>query len=247
MPIGAKLQALFTEKGTNVNEVATITGISPNTIYSLIRRDSEKANIDDLYKVAHHLGVTLNYFIDSPDDPTSSTHGDTFSISEIDKIKKYRALDEHGTDMVDIVLDKEYARCMGLQRNNNITVKHRAVPFPLLPASAGTGDFLDDDNVEMLEIPATDEYRQVDFALRISGDSMEPTYHDGDIVLVRRQPSVELGEIGIFVVDSLGYIKEQGVNCLASHNRKYNDIFPSEDSDVRCYGKVIGKLPTSLK
>ena len=162
-------------------------------------------------------------------------------------IKKYRALDEHGMGVVDLVLDAEYTRCVDLQENSEASAKYRVVPFPLLPASAGTGDFLDDDNVEMLEIPATDEYRQVDFALRVSGDSMEPTYHDGDIVLVRRQPSVEVGEIGIFVANGLGYIKEQGVNCLVSHNPKYNDIYPSENSDVRCYGKVIGELNPTIK
>ena len=55
MGIGSTLQRLIESQGTNVNEVATATGVNPQTLYSLIKRDSTKANIDDLYKVAQHL------------------------------------------------------------------------------------------------------------------------------------------------------------------------------------------------
>lgn len=62
MGIGSTLQRLIESQGTNVNEVATATGVNPQTLYSLIKRDSTKANIDDLYKVAKYLGVSLDYF-----------------------------------------------------------------------------------------------------------------------------------------------------------------------------------------
>lgn len=110
MPIGAKLQALFNEKNTNVNEVASRTGISPNTIYSLIRRDSEKANIDDLYRVAHHLGVTLNYFVDTEDN-VACIKSEQNTGTEAELIKKYRTLDEHGIEVVNAVIEIEYKRC----------------------------------------------------------------------------------------------------------------------------------------
>ncbi len=244
MPIGAKLQALFIEKGTNVNEVATNTGISANTIYSLIRRDSEKANIDDLYKVAHHLGVTLNYFIDSPEGDIARSHAGAVSPSELNTIKKYRALDVHGTKAVDSILDIEYERCTVRTVDNDEIAENqfRLIQLSLLPASAGFGSFLDGNDSEGISIPATDEYRQVDFAVRVSGDSMEPDYHDGDIVLVREQPSVEVGEVGVFTVDNMGYIKEQGEDCLISRNPDYESIYPNEYESVKCWGKVVGAL-----
>lgn len=71
---------------------------------------------------------------------------------------------------------------------------------------------------------------------------MEPKFHDGDTVLVREQPSVDIGEIGLFVVDGNGYIKKQGIDRLISLNPDFDDIFPNEFSDVRCIGKVIGVL-----
>ena len=48
------------------------------------------------------------------------------------------------------------------------------------------------------------------FALRINGDSMEPLYHNGDMVLVQNCSSVEVGELGIFVLDGDGYFKKYG-------------------------------------
>lgn len=62
MGIGATLQHLIDLRGTNVNAVSVATGVNPQTLYSIIKRDSTKVNIDDLYKIAAHLGVDLNFF-----------------------------------------------------------------------------------------------------------------------------------------------------------------------------------------
>lgn len=74
MGIGIILQQLLKEKNTNVNEVATETGVSPSTLYSIIKRDSMKASINDLYKVAHYLGVTLDYFYSNYQAQIKTSH-----------------------------------------------------------------------------------------------------------------------------------------------------------------------------
>lgn len=68
MGIGVILQSLIEKNNTNVNELAKNTNVSPSTIYSMIRRDSLKANINDLYAIAHFLGVTLDYFYSGVDE-----------------------------------------------------------------------------------------------------------------------------------------------------------------------------------
>ena len=65
--------------------------------------------------------------------------------------------------------------------------------------SAGIGEFLSDAHATEISIPDVAQTVDADFALRIAGDSMEPNYHDGDILLVRRTESVTPGELGIFV------------------------------------------------
>lgn len=53
--------------------------------------------------------------------------------------------------------------------------------------SAGHGfDLSGDEDWEEIEIPDTHEARKADYAITIQGDSMEPIYFDGDIVLVKK-------------------------------------------------------------
>lgn len=70
---------------------------------------------------------------------------------------------------------------------------------------------------------------------------MEPMFSDSDCVLVRIQPDVEPGEIGIFIVDNEGYIKKKGSHELISVNPEYDNIPISEYTECRCFGKVLGK------
>ena len=109
-----------------------------------------------------------------------------------------------------------------------------------LPASAGTGVYLDDSSTEPLQIVHTDIADRANYAIRVSGDSMMPEYNDGDIVLVETCRSVEVGEIGIFIVDGEGYIKKYGGDRLTSLNPKYKDILLKRYEAVYCRGRVLG-------
>lgn len=95
----------------------------------------------------------------------------------------------------------------------------------------------------MIEIENTIENQEVSFAIDVNGDSMEPTYHDEDTLLVKKQNTLRVGEIGIFMINSEAYVKELGKETLISHNKTYNDIPLTED--IVCIGKVIGKIECS--
>ena len=117
------------------------------------------------------------------------------------------------------------------------------IPFSTLPVSAGLGDLLEQDGTqETINVPATPTTRRADFAVRVDGDSMEPMFSDGDIVLVEQEQEVLEGQVGIFAVNGAGYIKKAGRRCLISANDKYDDIPISPDDSVHCFGLVIGKL-----
>ena len=79
-----------------------------------------------------------------------------------------------------------------------------------------------------------------DFVISVGGDSMEPTYHDSDKVFVEKCDAIDVGEVGIFVVNGDVYIKELGNKCLISHNEKYKPIRIGESDSVYCCGRVIG-------
>jgi hypothetical protein len=109
--------------------------------------------------------------------------------------------------------------------------------------SAGSGDFLDSDYYTTIEVPEEDA-RGADFAVTVSGDSMEPLFRDRDIVFVHRQETLENGEIGIFSFDNKAYIKKFNnagfAVFLMSLNPRYLPISvdPNRDS-FRIFGKVV--------
>ena len=64
MGIGYILDELLKYKNINVNELARRTSISPSTLYSIIRRDNMKVDLDILMKIARELKVSVDYFYD---------------------------------------------------------------------------------------------------------------------------------------------------------------------------------------
>lgn len=62
MGIGKKLSEILEQKGVNPNELAEDTGISSSTIYSIIKRDNSKIDIQALLKICKSLGVKADVF-----------------------------------------------------------------------------------------------------------------------------------------------------------------------------------------
>lgn len=117
----------------------------------------------------------------------------------------------------------------------------RQLKLFLLPASAGTGDFLDGEDYEMItvgeEVPET-----ADFGIRIHGDSMEPRFVNHQVVWVQQTQELFTGEIGIFYQDGMAYCKkllnDHGEKYLLSLNPAYNPI-PINDT-LKIFGRVVG-------
>jgi len=118
----------------------------------------------------------------------------------------------------------------------------RSIPLYDLPVSAGTGQFLDSDRYELIEV---DEAVPLDatFAVRISGDSMEPRFTHGQIIYIKPQQTLEPGEIGIFLHNGEALCKELGDNngqiALISLNPEYAPRVVGVQDELRVMGKVV--------
>ncbi len=140
------------------------------------------------------------------------------------------------------------------------TVEYIEMPFSYLAVSAGPGEYLDDEMFEMESFPAASVPAGADFALRINGDSMEPVYNDKQIVWVEKTTELQIGEVGIFIVDGEGLIKvlgEQNVDeededdfsdsygglrkqpVLISYNKSYKPRVISASSQFTVVGRVL--------
>lgn len=118
----------------------------------------------------------------------------------------------------------------------------RTITLYDLPVSAGVGLYLDADTATGIQIPDNEKTAEADYALRIRGNSMEPKYRDGDVLLVESTDGVESGELGIFLLDGEAFFKVYGGDRLQSLNPEYGPILLKDYTDVQCKGRVVGKL-----
>ena len=109
-----------------------------------------------------------------------------------------------------------------------------------LSACAGPSFMIGETAGEEVWIEETPLTAQADELIRVSGNSMEPEFHDGDQVLVRHGASLRPGEIGIFTNGDAGYIKVYQRDGLYSLNPAYPVMRFGEGDEVRCIGKVLG-------
>lgn len=120
-------------------------------------------------------------------------------------------------------------------------INTRLINYYYRVASAGTGLIVFDmPPTKRIRIPDTPATRHVDYAIGVNGTSMEPIYHDGDTLLVEMTDTVEIGEIGIFLVNNECYVKERQATELRSLNPNAKNI-PLNES-ARCMGRVIDVL-----
>ena len=159
---------------------------------------------------------------------------------------KYRKLAGRDRYLVDNMMDS-----MLVMREAEDTPKLIRLPYFEKPLAAGIGDPTEFEGLsEEIYLYETDEYRRADYVFRVNGDSMEPDYRSGDLVLVERVPSgltLQEGEIGAFIVGNEMYIKEYRADGLHSLNKKYDVLKFDADQAVYLIGKVLTVLdPESI-
>lgn len=163
------------------------------------------------------------------------------------KLEEYKA---------DLVATGRYKPETGMSN----TIRYVEKPVSTMAVSAGTGEFLDEQNFEMIQFPENSVPPDADFGLRVAGDSMEPVYHDGQIVWVQQAERVNVGEVGIFIYNGEGYLKVYGEQTpseeqaesfadgygnvgvqpvLISFNQAYAPKAVEHGSDFRIVGRVL--------
>lgn len=146
-------------------------------------------------------------------------------------------LDREGRKLV-----MDYAQLLRDSGRYSQQLPPRTLPLYSLAVSAGTGQFLDGEDYEMVEV-GREVPDGANFGVRVAGDSMEPQFHDGQIIWVRQQRSLMTGEIGIFLYDGSAYLKQLVVRgeglALHSLNPEYSDIIISPELPLRVLGKVL--------
>lgn len=219
------------KSGLTQEQLAEKLGIAKSTL-SGYESGNREPTVATIAKVMDILNIDANYLYQ---DETNSLTELVVSLDEKALLKKYRDLDSHGREIVDLVLEKEHERYITALKEKPAAI--RMYTYLRKIAAAGSGFYFDDIPSETIEAPYMPG---ADFIVGVNGDSMEPTYSDGDLVYVEKRQILNVGEIGIFTIRNECYIKEVGEDGLLSHNPKYKPIPGTED--IHCVGKVLGKV-----
>lgn len=233
------LVAIKKASGKTLNQISSDSGVPIGTLNKLFAGQTKDPKLDTVRSVVHALGYTLD---DLDDSPKSAKSAPRYSSEAMNLARDYDGLDSHGKKAVRAVTDVEKARCAeqaqaAPAREPDETIHYITDWFPTMPMSAGTGQPADHDKAEELELTKRPP-RGTSFVAPVSGDSMEPTYHDGDKLFIRRCEEIEPGQIGVFYMDGKLWVKELGDGELISHNPAYPPRPMTED--VRCQGLVLG-------
>lgn len=110
--------------------------------------------------------------------------------------------------------------------------------------AAGRGIFQDDNLHMEVRLRANDVPESYDTIAKVAGDSMEPLIEDNDLLFIKVTSQVDINDIGIFQVNGKNFVKKlkrdySGAWYLQSLNNSYEEIYLSEDDDIRTIGEVV--------
>lgn len=234
--IGNQIKTFRKSAGFTQDELAKRLNTTKQTI-SRYEKGDRKANQDMLFELCDILGVSIDDFFPSQNETLQSP-----TTSPIQTI--YDQL--HQPRQAKVLNYAE--RQLKEQRNEEETRENEVSEVIQLysydyydhPASAGTGQYLNDVRVERIELPVDID---ADFVIPIKGNSMEPDYRDGDLVFIQTSVDLNDGVIGVFNYNGDAYIKQLVIDedqaYLHSLNPAYKDMPITPETDFRIIGEVV--------
>ncbi len=113
------------EKGLTNAQIAKMSGVTLSTLDKITAGINTNPKLDTLQAICKVLDCRLDDFDDSPRHKNEND----ISADDIKLIRKYHVLDDHGKEIVDIVLEKEYDRSVKES-------KKYKMPLHLMPVAA---------------------------------------------------------------------------------------------------------------
>ena len=251
--IGDRIKALRLQKSMTQRELGELLDVSVVTIRSW-EQGNKSPSMSAIVSLAEAFHTTTDYVLCVVHDKTAVDAGLlNLSTDEHCLLNDYRSLDDYGKKAVKTICKIEKERISGNSFIDSRVINPvdetpiRYIPLYLMPSAAGFSVPLDGEEFEMLPVDSSVP-EGADFAVRIQGDSMLPYIRDGDVVFVKKDMELSVGDVGIFSVDGavyckLYYVDKDGNQILASANSALRDtnihISSEYGSNVVCYGMVL--------
>lgn len=242
--IGAQISLLRKKFGLTQEDLANKLGFSKQTI-SNWETGLKTPRMGAIQKIADLFNVSKSFIIEGIDECQNSSIEKIYNQLELPRQQKIY-------DFAENQLEEQKQEIK--QKNSSITSleqfrkkKEEKTVYGTIKwcgcVSAGTGEFLTDETCEEIELPIEQIPDEADFCVSVNGDSMEPIFHDGDYVFIKRQLEIYSGNIGVVIVNGESFLKrfwfENNNIRLESFNQKYKDIIIAENDEFKIIGKVV--------
>lgn len=242
MLLGEKIKARRKELGYNADFLAEKTGLSRSTIFRYEKGDIEKIPTDILATIAKALNTTPVALMGWAEDTIIQ---EIATIASQLQIPQQKAVLRFAKEQLEQVQSNKYS--------SKVIPFEPAKPqlYPvrgLTEVAAGLGFGYDDSDA--YTVFTDQEPPKHDLATMINGDSMEPDYHNGDMLYLRQWSGRTFnGQLLVIAIEDRTYFKkvyqsENGLR-LVSLNPNYDDIHIelNQDSHLKAYQVIDSFTP----
>lgn len=234
--IGLKIKEFRDQRGLTQKELADLIEMG-NTTIANYEKGFRTPKKNTLFKIANALNVTIDDLF------PILKQSDNSIIESVEEILSQLSPEPYQHNVLTYAegqLEEQKQAKKRLAEVHEVSVQYFAYNYYDQPVSAGTGQYLNEVQIETIQLPVKVD---ADFVCPIYGDSMEPDYKSGDYVFVKLTVELPSGTVGVFDYEGEAYIKqlviEKDKAYLRSFNKKYKDIPINSDSDFRIIGKVV--------
>lgn len=232
-----RLKQIMSEKNISQSELSRRTGIGRNSISDYLKGKYE-AKQDKVFELAKVLNVNEAWLMgfDISKDRIINDNDITTVYNQLTPPRQHNVLDyakhqlELQNNTKDNIVDfNDY-------KDNKV---NEASVYGYV--SAGTGEQIFDE--PQFKVAVKGDVPIHDLALQVNGNSMEPMFHDKEVIFIEKTHDIKNGQIGVFIIDGEAYVKKVYVEddrlTLVSLNKAYRDLHFYENQSVELVGKVI--------
>ena len=239
--IGSRIKELRKSHNLTLEELAdTLNEKYPGTInfnkgkISKWENDREEPRLSSVKILADFFDVPLDYF-------------NGIDIDQAEILTIYNQLEEPRQekvlDFANAQLDEQESSKVA-SIFEKVSNEDYIIDYVEGLVAAGHGTFQEDNLHMEVRLRAEDVPEEYDTIAKVAGDSMEPLIEDNDLLFIRVASQIDVNSIGIFQVNGKNFVKKlkrdyDGSWYLQSLNSGYEEIYLTENDDIRTIGEVV--------
>ena len=240
MDIGGKLKQRRIEEKISAEELANKLGVSKSTIYRYEKGEIAKVPTETLEKISKILNTSPAYFMGWSDIPNNTKSDIVVIYDKLNQIRQEKVLNFASNQLAEQEQENTVSSIFSKKEDDNEYITDYVQGL----VAAGRGVFQNDNLYMEVKLRADDVPEEYDTIAKVAGDSMEPLIKDNDLLFIKVTSQIEPNEIGIFQVNNKNFVKKlkrdyDGRWYLQSLNDKYEEIYLSENDDIRTIGEVV--------